>query len=39
MELDLVGEVLEQEVRAQAVALHGSEFPERFRAWREQVMG
>jgi len=30
MELDLVGEVLEQEVRAQAVALHGSEFPDRF---------
>jgi enoyl-CoA hydratase/carnithine racemase len=39
MELDLVGEVLEQEVRAQAVALHGSEFPDRFRAWRDQVKG
>jgi len=39
MELDLVGEVLEQEVRAQAVALHGSEFPDRFRAWRERVKG
>lgn len=39
MELDLVGEVLEQEVRAQAVALHGSEFPERFAAWREKVRG
>jgi enoyl-CoA hydratase/carnithine racemase len=39
MELDLVGEVLEQEVRSQAVALHGSEFPDRFAAWREQVKG
>ena len=37
MELDLVGEVLEQEVRAQAVALHGSEFPERYAAWRAHV--
>ena len=39
MELDLVGEVLEQEVRSQAVALHGSEFPDRFHAWRQRVKG
>ncbi len=39
MELDLEAEVLEQEVRAQAVALQGSEFPARFAAWRDQVQG
>lgn len=39
LELDLRTEVLEQEVRAQALALHGSEFPDRFAAWRERVLG
>lgn len=39
MELDLVAEVLEQEVRSQAVALHGSEFPDRFARWRSTVGG
>ncbi len=39
MELDLVAEVLEQEVRSQAIALHGSEFPVRFARWRSTVGG
>jgi enoyl-CoA hydratase/carnithine racemase len=39
MELGLRAEILEQEVRAQAVALHGSEFPTLFRAWREKIQG
>ena len=37
MELDLETEILEQEVRAQAVALKGSEFPERFAAWNARI--
>lgn len=37
MELDLDTEILEQEVRAQAVALQGSEFPERFAAWNARI--
>ncbi len=39
MELDIEAEILEQEPRAQAVALHGSEFPERFSAWRSRIQG
>lgn len=39
LELGLEAEILEQEVRAQAVALHGSEFPERFAAWKRKVQG
>lgn len=39
LELTLDAEVLEQEVRSQSVALHGSEFAERFARWREQVQG
>ncbi len=39
LELDLEAEILEQEVRAQAVALHGSEFPERYASWRSHVKG
>lgn len=39
LELDLESEILEQEVRAQAIALHGSEFPERFAAWRQRIQG
>jgi len=37
LELGLEAEILEQEVRAQAVALHGSEFPERFARWRDKI--
>lgn len=37
MELDLETEILEQEVRSQAVALKGSEFPERFAAWNAKI--
>lgn len=39
LELDLYAEVLEQEPRAQAVALQGSEFPERFAAWQARIQG
>lgn len=39
LELDLDSEVLEQEPRAQAIALQGSEFPDRFAAWRDRVQG
>ncbi|MCZ7526644.1 MAG: enoyl-CoA hydratase-related protein [Acidimicrobiia bacterium] len=39
MELDLETEVLEQEPRSQAVALFGSEFPERFAAWTRKIQG
>jgi enoyl-CoA hydratase/carnithine racemase len=39
MELSLEAEILEQEVRAQALALHGSEFPERFVAWKRKIQG
>ncbi|MFV0317874.1 MAG: enoyl-CoA hydratase/isomerase family protein [Microthrixaceae bacterium] len=39
MELDLEAEILEQEVRSQAVALKGSEFPERFAAWNDRIRG
>ncbi|HEY1281405.1 MAG TPA: enoyl-CoA hydratase/isomerase family protein [Acidimicrobiales bacterium] len=38
LELSLDGE-LEQEVRAQSLALFGSEFPGRFAAWKQQVRG
>ena len=37
LELPLEAAVLDQEVRAQAVALHGSEFAERFAAWKQQI--
>lgn len=39
LELDLTEAVLIQEVRSQAIALHGPEFPQRYAAWREQVTG
>ena len=39
LELSLEAEILEQEVRTQAVALHGSEFPERFAAWKQKIQG
>lgn len=39
MELGLEAEILEQEPRAQAIALHGSEFPEAFARWRERIRG
>jgi enoyl-CoA hydratase/carnithine racemase len=39
MELGLEAEILEQEVRAQALALHGSEFPDRFAAWKQKIQG
>ena len=37
LELTLEAEVLEQEVRAQAIALHGSEFPARFASWKQRI--
>lgn len=37
MELALEVEILEQEPRAQAVALRGAEFPERFAAWKARI--
>ena len=37
LELGLEAEILEQEVRAQSVALFGSEFRERFAKWKDQV--
>lgn len=39
MELDLEAEVLEQEVRAQAIALHGPEFTERIADYRRRIRG
>lgn len=39
MEIDIDAEILEQEPRAQAVALKGSEFPELFADWVERVQG
>src|SRR5690606_36264954 len=39
LELGLEAEILEQEATSQAVALKGSEFPERFAAWRRRIQG
>jgi enoyl-CoA hydratase/carnithine racemase len=39
MELDIEAEILEQEARAQAVALKGSEFADLFAKWAETVQG
>ncbi|HLF40974.1 MAG TPA: hypothetical protein VI854_05810, partial [Acidimicrobiia bacterium] len=39
MELAFEAEILEQEPRSQALALHGPEFPDAYATWRTQIQG
>jgi enoyl-CoA hydratase/carnithine racemase len=38
MTLNMTDAVLIEEARSQAIALHGTEFRERYREWREQIL-